>query len=1036
MFAPVRMLIVVFLTTLLLVSGRAASLLDFSFKPDPAFQMDIQAVAVQRDGRIFAGGVITKPGNAGQPKYLAVAKLLATGALDTSFAGGTGILELGIPVESNDERVADIKILTNGATLVVMHRHVPSPEDPRVRQNLSASTIALVTPDGSGFSAWAKPPAFVKLAPRSDGKFFVWGSQNWSIYGNEPYVRLLDADGNEDGTFHYPPGLRRDFGSTIIDLTVTQDRGVIVAVALVKEVVARLSLNGDIRWQYDGAAAVQRVFEDEDGRTTILPATFRQGIPVTRLEIDGSVSNMDFHTPVIDYWTENHRLHDGRFLIFGDFGQVGGIRRMNVACLMPDGSLDLQFDPGAGFGSWRAPVVVAEQPDGGILIASRLREFDGQPVGNLFRIFPRNPDADKDLTKFYGMPEDLYVYECGSRTHYTIARAGNLRETNTVTLKTRPSSALSGVDFLPLDTNIVFMPGQRFAEVELPAVADDEPEDTEQFYLEVRSDGPELTTRGDMTVRLFDIKCSLSFTTNRLVLSESDARSVNSVARTEVRFAVTGGVGFRIRFEERTAREGRDYMSRRQWDGSLLLAPLDNAVADGDRVFRLELEPLGPGVRLPEPSSMDVVIHDDDSPAGAARGFGGVPPASPGNIPTLWSVLPCQDGRWLAVGAFNRADGLERNGLALLKPDGLVDPAFTPPAENLMRVTCAAVQPDGKILVGGEFDPSWAPVRVGVIRLMASGQLDPDFYLPAPFEVRTAYERPAAIMTVDGGKLVVQWRGEEQEVTTRSLSGGALMEAWRHPASFKGLFFIPEPAGSFLVVAGSGIFRLHTGGLVRSIVQNRSYLGPFDRYGVSSLTAPGSTNRTTWIAIQPGLTLYSEDGEPLQVINDVVFEGRTYPRFRATGLLAMDGNRMFAIGRSGSDLLSIIFDHSGKALGCRRVETDIFTMMWSPVSNASGEIAVMTSPSFGDASNSWLRLDHTGFPIGDIAVNRIATGPDGRPGIALRGQAPRGYRIDYSDDLGSWNSLLERPDINTEQSFVPPDGGTNAPQRFYRVRSR
>lgn len=86
------------------------------------------------------------------------------------------------------------------------------------------------------------------------------------------------------------------------------------------------------------------------------------------------------------------------------------------------------------------------------------------------------------------------------------------------------------------------------------------------------------------------------------------------------------------------------------------------------------------------------------------------------------------DGKLLIGGIFESVGGLPRRGLARLGADGGVDPSFDPAGAGTDGfVECFAVQPDGKVLVGGYFRQAGGVARNGLARLNADGSLDPSF---------------------------------------------------------------------------------------------------------------------------------------------------------------------------------------------------------------------------------------------------------------------------------------------------------------------
>ena len=100
-------------------------------------------------------------------------------------------------------------------------------------------------------------------------------------------------------------------------------------------------------------------------------------------------------------------------------------------------------------------------------------------------------------------------------------------------------------------------------------------------------------------------------------------------------------------------------------------------------------------------------------------------------------VVVQPDGKILLGGDFttlapNGGLLVTRNRIARLNPDGTLDATFNPNANN--SVSCIAVQADGKILVGGSFSSIGGQTRNYIARLDATTGLadsfDPNAYGP------------------------------------------------------------------------------------------------------------------------------------------------------------------------------------------------------------------------------------------------------------------------------------------------------------------
>ena len=104
-------------------------------------------------------------------------------------------------------------------------------------------------------------------------------------------------------------------------------------------------------------------------------------------------------------------------------------------------------------------------------------------------------------------------------------------------------------------------------------------------------------------------------------------------------------------------------------------------------------------------------------------------------------ALACQpDGKILIGGNFTSFNGTTRNRLARLNADGSLDLSFNPGAGADDTVYDILVQPDGKILVGGAFDNYDGTARNGLVRLLSNGARDTsfaDFTGPVVFWIRS-----------------------------------------------------------------------------------------------------------------------------------------------------------------------------------------------------------------------------------------------------------------------------------------------------------
>src|SRR5438552_1978087 len=114
--------------------------------------------------------------------------------------------------------------------------------------------------------------------------------------------------------------------------------------------------------------------------------------------------------------------------------------------------------------------------------------------------------------------------------------------------------------------------------------------------------------------------------------------------------------------------------------------------------------------------------------AAAMRGQSALDGFDPNANDVVRVVVVQSDGKILIGGAFtslapNGGAAVTRNHIARLNPDGTLDTAFNPNANDI--VYTIAVQPDGRILAGGLFTNIGGQVRNRIARLdLTTGMAD------------------------------------------------------------------------------------------------------------------------------------------------------------------------------------------------------------------------------------------------------------------------------------------------------------------------
>jgi uncharacterized delta-60 repeat protein len=174
----------------------------------------------------------------------------------------------------------------------------------------------------------------------------------------------------------------------------------------------------------------------------------------------------------------------------------------------------------------------------------------------------------------------------------------------------------------------------------------------------------------------------------------------------------------------------------------------------------------------------------------------------------LRAIVVQPDGRILIGGRFTTVNGQSRNRIARLNENGSLDTTFEPGTGADNNVRTLVLQPDGKMLIGGQFTTYDGVSRVRVARLESNGALDPAFnpgagadnqvraiaaledgscYIGGDFNTYQGDPRPALVRLLPNGDLD---RGFDAGLATyetvrsilvqadgRVLAGGAIAQA-------------------------------------------------------------------------------------------------------------------------------------------------------------------------------------------------------------------------------------------------------------------
>jgi len=138
------------------------------------------------------------------------------------------------------------------------------------------------------------------------------------------------------------------------------------------------------------------------------------------------------------------------------------------------------------------------------------------------------------------------------------------------------------------------------------------------------------------------------------------------------------------------------------------------------------------------------------------------------------AVAALPDGKILVAGRFTTAAGQGRGRIARLNANGSLDTGFDPGTGADNHVRCLALQPDGKILIGGHFTMFNGVERSRIVRLETNGAVDLNFDpgSGADDQVRSIALAPDGKIFI-GGDFEI-FNGTNRSAVARLLTNGAL----------------------------------------------------------------------------------------------------------------------------------------------------------------------------------------------------------------------------------------------------------------------
>jgi uncharacterized delta-60 repeat protein len=654
---------------------------------DPAFQVQlidgtVIDVLPLPDGKILIAGSFQQIGVTARRR---IARLHADGRVDTGFDAGA----------SADDLVAGLLLQPDGR-IIVVGEFTTFAGQPRTR-------VARIHADGGfdpSFDPGAGADALVYTAALHRGGLLLGGTFERFDGQVRNGLVAVDFDGRIDPGFVH----RIESASGVLDLLPLDDGSVLIGGVIstidgrAVEGVARLRANGSLDptfvAQLDEDVIAFSLALASDGRLLVgCGFSISDDTPrkhVVRLRENGARDTSFGRDGDVEGWVYDVRVQeDGKLLAVGEIDAVNGIATRGVARLHPDGAHDAGFDPGATSDGFL--YAIAQAADGDLIVGGEFTSIGGSARANLARL--QSSGAPESSFATAGGPNapvlqvleqaDGRVLIGGFFSSYAgVARARLARIT-----------AFGSLDpgFVPTDVGYVVVTAMALQPDGKLLVAGRLPDDGVDFapgrvfrYLADGTLDPAFNRiRSDSPVN------ALALQPDGSILLAGPFTAVNGIARRSVARARSNGA---LDFAFQVPGEGFD-----RGPVSMLLQP-DGRILIGGEFTTIDGEPRAGIARLDSDGSVDASFDAGSGPGGFL--FIGVSTMS---LDT--------EGRITLGGYFDRFDGMPRNGLARLLPDGSLDSSFSPdPSPGApMWASAALLQADGRYVAGVFNDPETEP---------------------------------------------------------------------------------------------------------------------------------------------------------------------------------------------------------------------------------------------------------------------------------------------------------------------------------------
>jgi uncharacterized delta-60 repeat protein len=648
--------------------------------------------------------------------------------------------------------------------------------------NNSDGTIDNTFNIGTGFNALND---YVRsIVPQPDGRILVGG--DFSTYGSTTRngIIRLNTGGTIDNTFNIGTG----FTNSVQSIALQPDGKILVGGTFTS--YSGVTRNGIIRLNSDGT---------EDNTFNI-----------------GTGFNIGVYSIVLQ--------PDGKILVGGYFSSYSGVTRNGIIRLNSDGTEDNTFNIGSGFGI--GVYSIALQPDGKILVGGDFTSYDGTTSNYIIRL---NSDGTIDNTFNIGGGFNNYVRTIVQQPDGKILVGGFFSSYNSTSRNriirlnsdgTIDNTFNIGTGFTNSVLSIALQPDNKIL---VGGNFDTYSGVTSNRIIRLNSDGTIDNTFNIGTGFGFPVY-TIALQLDKKILVGGFFSSYNSTSSNRI-IRLNLNLNNIIRY----FRKIKDFNNYDEVPYFVSTSTINTAY--WEEVFPFDSTKINPqtiqilnhnGVKktslplnISDQTIIDINNGTVDNTFNIGTGFVGI----------VQTMVLQPDNKILVGGGFASYSGVTSNNIIRLNSDGTIDNTFNIGTGFTSNVFSIALQPDGKILVGGDFTTYSGVTSNSIIRLEQNGVIDNTFNIGGGF-TNIVY----TIALQPDGKILVGGAFGTYNTTSRNKiirlnSDGTIDNTFNIGGGFTNIVYtiVPQPNGKILVggdftsynsTARKGIIRLNSDGTI------------------------------------------------------------------------------------------------------------------------------------------------------------------------------------------------------------------------------